>query len=150
MSASPDNQGKIVSIGIEFDRRLFGRAASLGDRRLPFWGVVARSQWRGALVRLESNSLGACSVGLRRSEIDGYSSGASLRGASGEDLVAIGIEFVGCLFGRATSLGDRRLLWLRRLEIDGYFLPPSDFLGLLALLSLLLALLPLSDDVSDF
>ena len=54
----------------------------------------------------------------------------------------------------ATSLGDRRLLWLRRLEIDGYFLPPSDFLGLLALLSLLLvlfsALLPLSDDVSDF
>ena len=55
----------------------------------------------------------------------------------------------------AASLGDRRLLWLRRLEIDGYFLlPPSDFLGLLALLSLLLvlfsALLPLSDDVSDF
>ena len=118
----------------------------------------------------------ACSVGLRRSEIDGYfershlcprdvarlcgnqfiwNSDRKFIQNTGSHSCTIPITAVGCLFSRATSLGDRRLLWLRRLEIDGYFLlPPSDFLGLLALLSLLLvlfsALLPLSDDVSDF
>ena len=117
---------------------LFGRATSLGDRRLRFRGVVAGTQWKGPLFRSESNLFGACSVGLRRSEIDGYFGYVAWRSTT----------------TLAASLGDRRLLWLRRLEIDGYFLPPSDFLGLLVLLSLLLvllsALLPLSDDVSDF
>ena len=99
-------------------------------------------QWKGALFRSESNLFGTCSVGLRRSEIDGYfershlcprdvarlcgnqfiwNSDRKFIQNTGSHSCTIPITAVGCLFGRATSLGDRRLLWLRRSEIDGYF-----------------------------
>ena len=90
-------------------------------------------------MRSESLRLDACSVGLRRSEIDGYFLSVGLcshlcprdvgailwrLGFENSDrkfgraivgrLLTIEITAIGCLFGRATSLGDRRLLLFGR------------------------------------
>ena len=77
----------------------------------------------GTPVRSKSIRLAACSVGLRRSEIDGYFDVArslwcavswnldrKFDHAIGGHSRTIEINMIGCLSGRATSLGDRRLL----------------------------------------
>ena len=76
----------------------------------------------GISLRPKSKRLVTCSVGLRRLEIDGHfesptlcrpfsgNSDRKFDQAIGGHFLTIQIKTIGCLFGRATSLGDRRLL----------------------------------------
>ena len=62
----------MLAIQITTPGSLFGRAASLGDRRLLFRIVNLVKALDDRCLRSESQRLEAYSIGLRRSEIDGY------------------------------------------------------------------------------
>ena len=69
-------------------------------------------------LRSESQRLGACSVGLRRSEIDGYFE-------RGQIVSSVGLLDDRCLRSESQRLGACSV-GLRRSEIDGYFDRGSD------------------------
>ena len=75
------NVGRLLTIEITAIGCLFGRATSLGDRRLLFvrsdFVAISGSQVRSChcwavIYDRKSQRLDACSDGLRRSEIDGH------------------------------------------------------------------------------